>query len=63
MILSHEFRTPLGSTLMLLESLLRNMVDEVQRKTISIVVSQLNMLICLVNDILDIKMLQKGNFV
>ena len=62
MTLSHEFRAPLGSTLMLLESLLRTIVDEAQRRIIGIVISQINLLICLVNDILDIKMLQKGKF-
>ena len=61
--LSHEFRAPLGSTLMLLESLLRSVHDEAQRRIIVIVVSQINLLICLVNDILDIKMLQIGQFV
>ena len=61
--LSHEFRAPLGSTLMLLESLLRSVLDEAQRRIIVIVVSQINLLICLVNDILDIKMLQNGQFV
>ena len=48
---------------MLLESLLRSVLDEAQRRIIVIVVSQINLLICLVNDILDIKMLQKGQFV
>ena len=63
MTLSHEFRAPLGSTLMLLESLLRSVLDEAQKRLIVIVVSQINLLICLVNDILDLKMVQKGQFV
>ena len=63
MTLSHEFRAPLGSTLMLLESLLRSALDEAQKRIIVIVVSQINLLICLVNDILDLKMVQKGQFV
>ena len=60
--LSHEFRTPLSSTLMLLESLLAGNLDENQRQIIRIVISQINLLICLVNDILDLKMLDQNKF-
>ena len=55
--LSHEFRSPLGSTLMLLESLLQTVVVESARSVIFLVISQINLLVCLVNDILDLKMI------
>ena len=58
MTLSHEFRTPISSTLMMLESLLRGIVDEAQRHIIFMVISQMNLLLCLVNDILDLKMIE-----
>ena len=57
MTLSHEFRSPLHSCLMLLESLLMQVFDEAVRKMILVLVSQINLLLCLVNDILDMKMI------
>ena len=61
--LSHEFRMPLGSTLMLLETLLQTVVVESTRQMIRLVISQINLLLCLVNDILDLKMIQQNRFV
>ena len=58
MTLSHEFRAPLSSTLMLLEALLQSIKEESLRQIILMVISQINMLLCLVNDILDIKMIE-----
>ncbi len=58
MTLSHEFRAPLSSTLMLLESLLASIDDEQLRQIIMTVISQINLLLYLVNDILDMKMLR-----
>ena len=60
--LSHEFRSPLSSTLMLLESLLAGVKDENHRQMIRMVIAQINLLICLVNDILDLKMLDQNKF-
>ena len=57
MTLSHEFRSPLNSCLMLLESLLMQVVEEALRKMILVLISQINLLLCLVNDILDMKMI------
>ena len=63
MTLSHEFRSPLGSCLMLLESLLSRVKDKVMRDILLTIVSQINLLLCLVNDILDIKMMAEDKFV
>ena len=63
MTLSHEFRAPLSSTLMLLEALLQSIKEESLRQIILMVISQINMLLCLVNDILDIKMIEQNKFV
>ena len=57
MTLSHEFRSPLGSTLMLLETLLQTIVAEKARQIILLVISQINLLLCLVDDMLDLKMI------
>ena len=54
---------PLGSTLMLLETLLQTVVVESTRQMIRLVISQINLLLCLVNDILDLKMIQQNRFV
>ena len=58
MTLSHEFRSPLNSCLMLLESLLMRVFEEALRKMILVLISQINLLLCLVNDILDMKMIE-----
>ena len=62
-MLSHEFRSPLTSTLMLLETLLDSVVLDSARQVILLVISQINLLLCLVNDILDLKMIQQNRFV
>ena len=59
---SNDFRVPLSSTLMMLQSLLAITNDEAQRRIILIMVSQINLLICLINDILDLKMMQQNKF-
>ena len=60
--LSHEFRAPLTSSLMLLEGMLQTVFDEALRRVIFIVISQMNLLLCLVNDLLDLKMIEQGLF-
>jgi len=52
--ISHEFRTPLTSCLMLMESLLNNFkLSEAATAVLWLIISQVNMLLCLVNDSLD----------
>ena len=38
-------------------------MDEAQRHIIFMVISQMNLLLCLVNDILDLKMIDQDRFV
>lgn len=52
--ISHEFKTPLGITLMLLESLQRAELSESARETLDMVIAQLNLLLSLVNGVIDI---------
>ena len=62
MTLSHEFRAPLTSILMILECLLSQIFDKLMREKICLVIAQINLLLCLVSDMLDLKMLEKGVF-
>ena len=62
MTLSHEFRSPLSSCLMLLENLLKIVQEEAWRKTLLVLIAQINLLLCLVNDILDMKMISQDKF-
>ena len=43
--------------------MLESIIEEHKRRTILIMISQINLLICLVNDILDMKMIEQGKFV
>ena len=60
--ISHEFRTPLSTCLMFIEGLLRSTQDPSVRETLNLICSQLNLLLCLVNDVLDIKMIEMNKF-
>eukprot|EP00353_Schmidingerella_taraikaensis_P006733 CAMPEP_0185593826 /NCGR_PEP_ID=MMETSP0434-20130131/72769_1 /TAXON_ID=626734 ORGANISM="Favella taraikaensis, Strain Fe Narragansett Bay" /NCGR_SAMPLE_ID=MMETSP0434 /ASSEMBLY_ACC=CAM_ASM_000379 /LENGTH=117 /DNA_ID=CAMNT_0028220723 /DNA_START=116 /DNA_END=469 /DNA_ORIENTATION=+ len=61
--ISHEFRTPLSTTLMLLESILRQpgLTTETV-KQLNLIVSALNQLLCLVNDVLDMKLINVNKY-
>ena len=63
MTLSHEFRTPLSSSLMVLESMMQFEMQEACKRLVLLLISQVNLLLCLVNDMLDLKMIEMGEFV
>ena len=63
MTISHEFRTPLTTSLMFLETLLAENMSASGRRLVKIVISQINLLLCLVNDILDFKLIEEDKFV
>ena len=46
---------------MFLEQLMEKMLEESVRAVLVLIVMQLNMLLCLVNDVLDIKILDEAN--
>lgn len=48
--------------LMLLQSLILTLKEEADRKIILIIISQVNLLICLVNDILECKLIEQNKF-
>ena len=61
--ISHEFRTPLSTSLMLLESIMsKTSFNEETFKILTLIVSQLNLLLSLVNDVLDIKLISVNMF-
>ena len=60
--ISHEFRTPLSTSLMFLANLLETNLPQGTISVIQLIVSQLNLLLCLVNDVLDMKLIQEGVF-
>ena len=63
MIVSHEFRTPLSASLMFLESLLsRACLDASARQVCILIISQINLLLSLVNDMLDMRLIEEGKF-
>ena len=64
MALSHELRAPLNSILIILDTVLNSLAQQnALRETICIVIAQVNLLLCLVTDILDLKMIEQGQFV
>ena len=60
--MSHEFRTPLGTSLTFLEDLMKKDLDPSTLSVLQLITSQLNMLLCLVNDILDLKLIEAGKY-
>jgi len=62
--ISHEFRTPLASMLMLLDNIINlSKLDASSRETLWLVIQQINLLLSLVNDVLDIKLIEADKFV
>lgn len=61
--ISKHAKELLTSILVLLESLFRNELDEKQSEVIIVVISQVNFMLCFFNDMLDLKMIEQGNFV
>jgi len=61
--ISHEFRAPLGTSLMFLETLVkREGLPSSVVNTLNLIIMQLSLLLSLVNDVLDIKMIEQGKF-
>ena len=61
-MMSHEFRTPLGTSIMFIDLLLKMIQNADAVRIISMVKSSLNLLLSLVNDIIDLKLIRSGNF-
>jgi len=61
-MISHEFRTPLATSMMFLKNILRMVLDKQITEMISLIMNQIYLLINLVDDIVDIKMISEGKF-
>ena len=61
--LSHGIRAPLVSILMVLESMLQEKQKQSLREKICTVITQINLLLCLVTDLLYLNMLKMGIFI
>ena len=62
LIISHEFRHLLSYSLMLLDGLLLASLVSAARGVVLIVISQINILISLVNDQFDLNLIEEGRF-
>ena len=61
-MMSQEFRTPLGTAIMFIDLLLKMIENAEAIKLIGLVKSSLSLLLSLVNDIIDLKLIRNGNF-
>ena len=59
--ISHEFRTPLATSLMFLENLIKNfkLTPEVIN-LVTLITSQLNLLLVLVQNVMDMGLIERG---
>ena len=60
--MKHDFKAPLLSMLSLLENLLDSLTDKAMRRIVSLVIFQINIQLCRVGNILDLKLLEEGKF-
>ena len=61
-MMSHEFRTPLGTALMFLDTVLSMIQGAQAIKFIQLTKSSLNLLLSLVDDIVDLKAIKENEF-
>ena len=61
-MISHEFRTPLATALMFIDIILGTLTDEFCIKYLDAIKSSLHMLLSLVSDMLDLKMIKEDKF-
>ena len=59
---SQEFKSPLVSSLMFLQILMGEVMGEHAKHMLKIIISQINLLLCLFNDILDLKLIEESKF-
>ena len=61
-MMSHEFRTPLGTAIMFIDLLLKMIQNTEAIKLIGLIKSSLSLLLSLVSDIIDLKLIRSDNF-
>lgn len=60
--ISHDYRAPLGTSLMLIEQLLNQQLSQNIIQILNLIFSQLNLLLWLVHDVLDLRKIQQGSY-
>lgn len=60
--ISHEFRTPLSTCLQFLDTLMSLGLPPDCIFTLNLIIAQLNLLLCLVENVLDLKLIERGEF-
>ena len=60
--MSHEFRAPLGTSIMFIEMILAMQTNAAAIKMIDLVKVSLNLLLSLVNDMVDLKLIKANQF-
>ena len=61
-MMSHEFRTPLETSLMFMNMILPYIKEAHGLELIELIKSQISLLLSLVNDILDLKLIKNNQF-
>ena len=61
-MISHEFVTPLGTAIMFIELILSMITDEALIRLVLLVKTALNLLLSLVNNLLDLKLIRENKF-
>ena len=59
-MISHEFWTPLGTALMFIDLVLQMLTEAQAIRLLNLVKSSLNLLLSLVHDMLDLKMIKEN---
>ena len=59
-MISHEFVTPLGTAIMFIEIVLTMITDEAVIKLVLLIKTALNLLLSLVNNLLDLKLIREN---
>ncbi len=60
--ISHEFRTPVGTSLMFLEQMLEQNLSPQVKEMLQVVVCQLNLLMSLVNGVIDVSSIESRTY-
>ena len=61
-MISHEFRTPLATSMMFLKNILKLAIEKPIFEMVSLIMNQIYLLINQVDDIVDIKLIEEGKF-
>ena len=61
-VMSHEFKTPISTSILLVEMMKKNCSDSRNLRFLNLVHNSLSFLLCLVNDIVDMKLISSKKF-